>query len=397
MLRCLSRSRIDRASWRKVNALRLVCIVLVCVCLRHFAAAWGNASSTKAAVYPRLTGGLGNQMFILSAAAIIGRSTNRPVFVNARQTGVFSFGVPQPVFWSTVFHDDIFVKVIDYDEGDSRGMNEIDFQTGIKNNFKDWKDMSRGIYTVGAFLSFENFFQNRDFLVQLYRPSGEVQRWVNDAAVKLRIALPGKASSLPASHFDEKYRQSDLPREGTDLVARKHRIEESAPGGGWSCDWPPTPCDEKLERLECVSNNCKDNIALHIRLQDRSSTTDYWDQLHLHTALSFISKAIANGAHVVVFSNDLIRAELLIRKTGMPKLASNNLKFSSAIDVVEFYLMSQYFGTHILTGSSYQLWALFLTPLSHVQVKLMKRTDDDFGFAEYASRFHQGLYTFEEL
>ena len=54
-------------------------------------------------VFPRLTGGMGNQMFILSAAAIISKSTNRKVYVSSKQTGVFSYGVPQPVFWHTIF------------------------------------------------------------------------------------------------------------------------------------------------------------------------------------------------------------------------------------------------------------------------------------------------------
>ena len=65
------------------------------------------------------------------------------------------------------------------------------------------------------------------------------------------------------------------------------------------------------------------------------------------------------------------------------KLPTRSLQFSSTIDVVEFGLLSQYFGTHILTGSTYQLWALFLTTLKHVKVKLIPGIHD-IGFVEHA-------------
>ena len=334
-------------------------------------------------------------MFILSAAAIIGKSTNKPVYVNGRQTGVFSYGVPQPVFWHTMFHSSFFVKLQEYDEGSSRRMNESDFQVAINTNFKEWKHTKYGIFTDGPFLTFQYNFPHRAFLMNLYRPTVEVQRWINDAAVKLGVALPGTSSSLAASYFDRTYAQLDLAEEGTG--ARNRVIREAAPGGGWSCDWPPSPCESEIAQLECSSNNCERNVAIHLRLQDRSTTSDYWDQSHLTKAVSFINRAISNGATVVVFSNDPVRAEALLRKQlNSEFLSRRSLQFSSTIDVIEFGLMSQYFGTHILTGSTYQLWAMFLTSLDHVNVKLMPGIDDT-GFVENAVRFQPKRYSFEQI
>lgn len=346
-------------------------------------------------VFPRLTGGMGNQMFILSAAAIISKSTNRKVYVNAKQTGVFSYGVPQPVFWHTIFHSDFFVKVQEYDEGSSRRMNESDFQEAMETKFASWHASQAGIFTEGAFLTFKYNFPHRRFLLQLYEPTAEMQRWVNDAAAKLGIVLPGKSSSLPASYFDPEYARHSLAAPGTG--ARSHIIKEVAPGGGWSCDWPPSPCELEVGQLECTSVNCENNVALHIRLQDRSTTSDYWDESHMLKAVSFVSKALAQGANVVVFSNDPVRAESLLKKSlhdGNVQIQS--LRFSSTLDVVEFGLLSQYFGTHILTGSTYQLWALFLTTLKHVKVKLIPGIDD-IGFVQHAIHWQPDLYDFEEI
>ena len=346
-------------------------------------------------VFPRLTGGMGNQMFILSAAAIISKSTNRKVYVSSKQTGVFSYGVPQPVFWHTIFHSDFFVKIQDYDEGSSRRMNESDFQEAMETNFASWRALHEGIVTDGAFLTFKYNFPHRRFLLQIYKPTAEMQRWVNDAAVKLGIVLPGKSSSLPASYFDRKYAYHSLAKPGTG--ARSHIIKEAAPGGGWSCDWPPSPCEHEVGQLECTSANCENNVALHIRLQDRSTTSDYWDESHMLKAVSFVSTAIVQGANVVVFSNDPVRAEILLKKSlHHQKLPTRSLQFSSTIDVVEFGLLSQYFGTHILTGSTYQLWALFLTTLKHVKVKLIPGIHD-IGFVEHAIRSQPNRYSFEEI
>ena len=61
-------------------------------------------------VYPNLQGGLGNQLFVMSAACLLASQTGRRIVVNARQTGVYSYGVPQPTFWQTVFFSDFFHK-----------------------------------------------------------------------------------------------------------------------------------------------------------------------------------------------------------------------------------------------------------------------------------------------
>ena len=47
-------------------------------------------------VYPRLLGGLGNQLFIMSAAAIIADNLGGVVLLNSKQTGVYSSGAAQP-------------------------------------------------------------------------------------------------------------------------------------------------------------------------------------------------------------------------------------------------------------------------------------------------------------
>jgi len=62
-------------------------------------------------IYPHLQGGLGNQMFILAMASIFARETARIVVVNKEQTGVYSFGAPQPVFWHTVFHSPSSIRM----------------------------------------------------------------------------------------------------------------------------------------------------------------------------------------------------------------------------------------------------------------------------------------------
>ncbi len=346
-------------------------------------------------IYPRLIGGMGNQMFILSSAAIAGRNTGLQVFVNAKQTGVFSYGVPQPVFWYTTFHSDLFVKTADYDEGLALRLNETQFRAAMIDGFKGYVDPCAGVYLDGAFLTFEYNFEYRDFLLQLYAPTVEVQRWVNDAAVQLGLALRGVTSSLSASYFDREFARTGLAHAGTG--SRKHIIHENATGGGWSCDWPPSRCEREIKQFECASRNCKDNVAIHIRLQDRSTTSDYWDESHLEKVAVLIQQVIAEGAHVVVFSNDPIRAKSLLRSQHQTSdLPSSALRFSSSIDVIEFGLMSQFFGTHILTGSTYQLWAIFLTPLKHVNVMLLEGIDD-IGFVTQAKRFLPDLYTFTTI
>mmetsp|Transcript_3881 Transcript_3881/g.14984 ORF Transcript_3881/g.14984 Transcript_3881/m.14984 type:complete len:437 (+) Transcript_3881:121-1431(+) len=349
----------------------------------------------RVGVYPHLQGGLGNQLFILSTAALIAKHIGGNVIVNSKQTRASSYGVPQPVFWHTMFDADVFVKESDYDEGFARGMNETQFRAAMANNFTKWKNLSHGVYTDGAFLNFSYPFQNRQFLMQIYSPLGEVQRWVNDYAVRLGLALPGKESSLSASYFNEKYANHDLATAGTG--PRKSAIKDEVPRNAWSCGLPLRLCERPIQILSCSSADCEKNVAVHVRLQDRSTFADYWDEGHLIKVIDYIMRTIEQGNRVIAFSNDPLRSEILFKKhLNASSLLTKSLQFSSSIDVVEFWLMSQYFGTHILTGSTYQLWSLFLTPLRRVKVILLEDTDT-VGFVECAKHHQPELYTFEEI
>jgi hypothetical protein len=98
--------------------------------------------------------------------------------------------------------------------------------------------------------------------------------------------------------------------------------------------------------------------------------------------------------HVVIFSNDIVRARKLLAPEHERQKTQARLSFSNHLDFVEFYLMSQYFGVHILTGSTYQLWSIFLSPLNAVKVLTMSDVDDfEFSF----SMENSPIFNFEEL
>ena len=307
-------------------------------------------------VYPRLLGGLGNQLFIMSAAAIIADNLGGVVLLNSKQTGVYSSGAAQPVFWHSVFHSPLFVyEQFDAARIEAQRMPEEAFHSSLLDAFSTSSTTGcvSGIYLNDPFLSFDYFVSSRNFLTELYKPHMEMQRVVNDVAVKLDIAV----------------------------------WEELRP-----CDYPPQPCEHVIKRLSCSSYHCEDNIAIQLRLSDQSTPWDFWDEAQVRVVAKFILNKLDARKNVVIFSNDPKRA---LRTLGLQKLSAKQetrLKLADEVNFIEFFLMSQYFGTHILTGSTFQLWALFLSPLSSVKVLVLPEsshekkegqrpgTTDDLGF-----------------
>ena len=317
------------------------------------------------AVYPRIQGGLGNQMFILAAALIVASETNRSVLVNSKQTGVHSFGRPQPVFWHTVFHSALFVKHEVYSEIGAERMEEDAFNRALHDGFKDWKRES-SILLSGHFIRFDSNSRYRSLLLQAFEPTSEVQRWVNDAAIQLGLA--SRAADMPSSLATNENKGTAAPVELADSPVDKkiNQVEYFS----WCTSSDPKQCEKPMTYMPCESQFCSKNIALHLRLQDSSTATDYWSERELDAVkshLRFVAEK-DQSIRIVIFSNDLKRAKMLMEAE--EQALSAHISYSNYLDVVDFFLMSQYFGEHILTpsGSTFQMWAIFLSPLEKVKV-----------------------------
>lgn len=306
-------------------------------------------------------------MFIMAAALITANETGRRVVVNSKQSAVHSFGAPQPVFWHTIFHSPHFVKEDHYHEAGADVIDDEQFFIASADQFKEWRH-ARSIVLSGPFLRFDVNIRYRELLLQVFEPTGEVQRWVNDAALKLGLANPSKdiPSSLAASEFDAEYAGAKLAERLNDIAP----IPKKARAVSWCTSPDPKSCEKDISRLFCKSASCEDNIALHLRLQDSSSSVDYWSQDHLKRIKKYLRYAIEerDERRVVIFSNDVKRAKALMESDD--SFLSEHIEYSNNLDVVEFFLMSQYFGTHVLTpqGSTFQHWALFLSDLTKVKV-----------------------------
>lgn len=329
-----------------------------------------NIPRRAAAVYPRIQGGLGNQMFVIAAASILANETNRRVVVNGEQTAVPSFGAPQPVFWHTVFHSPHLHKETDYQVAGADMMDEQHFFDSSTNKFRDLKHPG-DIELHGGFLRFDVNIRYRKLLLEIFEPTDEVQRWTNDVALKLGLAnrkldVP---SSMSESEHDKHYTGTKLarrPEEIQPIITDKQSLS-------WCNLSDPKSCKKKFFPMECKSVSCKDNIALHLRLQDSSSSVDYWSQDDLDKITNYLHDAIQERKErrIVIFSNDMKRAKKLMESED--NSVSRQVAYSSSLDVVEFFLMSQYFGTHVLTplGSTFQMWALFLSHLPEVKVLVL--------------------------
>ncbi len=284
-------------------------------------------------VYPRIIGGLGNQLFMISAAAIVADGVQGSVVLNSRQTGVYSYGSPQPVFWRSIFHSDKFLYK-DFEDSKLRvtRFSEIDFRDGLSVGFDRWRVKGNDLYLDDPFLSFDYFVNYREFLRDLYKPSAEVQRIVNDAAVKLGVA-PAK----------------DIP----------------------PCEYPPAACDDPVYPLSCLTPGCEENIAVQVRLSDHSTPWNFLDQTQALAVGNFVLRKLEGDKNVVLFSNDPSRALLALGLQSLSKKHASRVKVAGQLNYVEFFLMSQYFGTHILTGSTFQLWAVFLSHLRGINVVVL--------------------------
>ena len=352
--------------------LRITLILLgaVLATLKHDVSLNGNELvpyepvACKNFVFPHLQGGLGNQLFIMSVAAIIASSTGRCVMVNAKQTGVYSFGVPQPVYWHTIFHSPFIRKANNYVETSSFNLGEDEFSDGLSNSFVDYV-YPQDLVIHGAFLHFSFVKAHDQFLSKLFEPTSELQRWINDAAGKMGLT---KSSS-----------ESDVSSVGMDspisMVVKSHGTAVKA----WHCELPPKPCNKVIRHLECEMRYCQDNVAVQFRLRDSSTHKDYWNAEQTRTALRFISKCLEKNMKVVVFSNHPLRAKSILAAAGLEDAAHPRLFFSSELNVIEFFLMAQYFGTHLMTGSTFQLWAIFLSPLKHVRTVIYPGNEDLLG------------------
>ena len=348
-------------------------------------------------MYPYLQGGLGNQLFVMSAACLLASQTGRRIVVNARQTGVYSYGVPQPTFWQTVFFSDFFHKDQNFVETDTREMSEADFEKAHMNDFEDWSDLSSDVRVTGSFLSFKYYRLYRDFLLELYKPTSELQRLVNDAAMRFQLVSPSGESSTPLSYVDTAYLDSRLPKDDPlKSFEMEQRIPSQHDSSDWSCSPNPGSCTRSIEVLECVST-CERNVAIQIRLQDRSSAADYLNEEKLELIKKFVEKMLTEGRRVVVFSNDPPRAQKLFQISTLSDDQRRRVSFSVELNVIDFYLMSQYFGMHVLTASTFQLWAIFLSPLSNMKIFTWAGTDDRYALQKFLKSSDKHNVTFQDL
>jgi len=306
-------------------------------------------------VYPRLQGGLGNQLFVMAVSAIVANETCRVVVVNAQQSSVISYGSPQPVFWHTIFHSHVFLKDDNYAEVYAHRFDDDAFESSRKAGFQNWKRSTSSLSVHGAFIRFDLLAEYREFLQVIFRPSNEVQRWVNDAALKLKLVSRASdtSSSLSASLFDESYAKKRL-NPNASLI--ENAIVNSETGAESSECRDQTLC--RVPTLECSMPSCVDNILLHLRLQDASTSVDHWSEDELELTKSYLWRSITSAKHrvvVVVFSNDPTRARHLMENGGeYSEKLTPYLEYGNSIDVIEFFLMSQYFGTHIFSSSTFQ-------------------------------------------
>jgi hypothetical protein len=319
-------------------------------------------------VYPRLQGGLGNQLFVMAVSAIVANETCRVVVVNAQQSSVISYGSPQPVFWHTIFHSHVFLKDDNYAEVNAHQFDEVAFESALKAGFQNWKRSTSSLSVQGAFIRFDLLAEYREFLQVIFRPSNEVQRWVNDAALKLKlVSRASDTSSLSASVLDESYAKKRL---NPNVSLIENAIVNSETGAESSECRDLALC--RVPTLECSMPSCADNILLHLRLQDASTFADHWSEDELELTKSYLWRSITSAKHrvvVVVFSNDPTRARHLMENGGeYSEKLTPYLEYGNSIDVIEFVLMSQYFGTHIFSSSTFQSWALFLSEMKRVRV-----------------------------
>ena len=288
-----------------------------------------TSAESAPGVYARLIGGLGNQLFIVSAAIMIADELGEKVVLDARQTGTYSYGAAQNVHTRTVFHNpQYFFHSYDYRE-EGNVFRESDLKRAMKDGFDFGSSRGKGLIVVDPFLSFDYFVERRAFLMEVLKPSSEVQTWVNDAAERLGLVT-----------LDEYYK----------------------------CGLPPASCDQEIRPLSCKVENCENNVAVQLRLSDKSTPWDFLDEKQLLIVESVIIQFLDAGKRVILFSNDKTRAEEFL-SSNFPN--RTNIVVSSELHVVEFFMMSQFFGLHILTGSTFQQWALFLSPLHKIRVMVM--------------------------
>jgi hypothetical protein len=168
--------------------------------------------------------------------------------------------------------------------------------------------------------------------MDIYKPNAEMQRIVNDAAVKLGLA--------PSQDLQP-------------------------------CEYPPEPCEHIIRPFPCSRIACEDNVAVQVRLSDRSTPWNFWDKAQSRAVAKFILEQLEADKNVVIFSNDAPRALQTLGLDVLSTRKTTRLKIANELNYVEFFLMSQFFGTHVLTGSTFQLWAIFLCHLSDVKVVVL--------------------------
>lgn len=213
-----------------------------------------NNQRRAAAVYPRIQGGLGNQMFVIAAASILANETDRRIVVNSEQTGVPSFGAPQPVFWHTVFHSPYLVKGTDYQVAGADVLDEQQFFDSSTNDFRNLMH-SRDIELLGGFIRYDVNIRYRKLLLEIFEPTSEVQRWTNDVALKLGLANreDDVPSSLSESVHDRNYSEAKLARRPEEIQPIITKTNDQSVSWCYLSD--PKSCEKKIFPLACKSES----------------------------------------------------------------------------------------------------------------------------------------------
>ena len=273
-------------------------------------------------------------MFIAVSALLAACVSHRTVTMDSLMNGSPSFGKPQPPYQKTAFY-----------------------------NFQPQAGKPKDGFDIGC-----NFIQHANFSQTLLgrisgKQANECKHWL------LSDPKPGCRSKLGFGWIPVEYRPA-LIDFFSPIPAIRQLIDEAATRNGLSCD----------------GRACSENVAIHVRLTDQSTSCPFhvtcMTSKELSKAVIQVEVALRAGKKVFVFSNAMPQARELFKKISIPD--KDRLRFvdvvagnpsakmnRSVYDMVEFYMMGRYFGTFIVSGSTMSMWAFYLSPLPRIRVVIV--------------------------
>ena len=280
-------------------------------------------------IIPDIIGGLGNQLFVVSAAFAYSKHNkhNKYKLMLDNRKDVYSYGKPRDTYNDTLFSK---IPIYTNDKTNFINMNENEYVSRISNSSIDDATITNSnIFLTGGYYQEHNYFDNyRNEILDLFEPTQDINNKVSELC---------KINNINISNFSN------------------------------------------ISNVSNVSN-VDFLVAIHIRLDDVYTPIDadkrVYDKDEYDTIIQKLPLHLHNNPNTkfILFSNDIHRTKEIFKET---QVDSSRMIYIQSKDYIELTLMSKC-NDYIASPSTFNWWGIYLNKNPDKKIFIYWKQDSDY-------------------